>query len=133
MSFGISKRSLPWSLMVSLPVAYRSPTAAPDSGFATHAVGQSVRRYDAESPGSHRGPLVTLFNTPTREPAPGLQVGFGNSLWSLSQLSALLPSVTQANFRFVPPVKLGLSPPLETSSTARPWTCRLQRAILTIR
>jgi len=33
----------------------------------------------------------------------------GNSLWSLSQLSALLPSVTQANFRFAPPVKLGLS------------------------
>src|SRR6266702_5083162 len=32
MSFGISKRSLPCSLMVSLPVAYRSPTAAPIPG-----------------------------------------------------------------------------------------------------
>jgi hypothetical protein len=48
------------------------------------------------------------------------------------QLLALAQSVTQANVRFAPPAKLGLSPPLDTSSTAEPWTCGLLRAILTI-
>src|SRR5712664_2004358 len=65
MSFGISKRSLPCSLMFHSLL----PIAAPQL--------PRFRRYDAASLGPHRGPLVAFFNTPTREPACGCRTGFG--------------------------------------------------------